>query len=108
MVGPALVTLVLLEPMDQGGHIDQPERAQRDRDFKGRAGHSRAPNASEAENRLIAPPATRASLYWTHRADLWNMDASMHQLEEYTPVGGWFKTAGGVDGNLVSGVCART
>jgi hypothetical protein len=42
-------------------------------------------------------------LFWTHRADLWNMDASMHQLEEYTPVGGWFKTAGG---NLASSAAA--
>ena len=86
MVGPALVTLVLLSAVDQGRHIDQPERAQRERDFKGRAGHSRAPSASEAENTLIAPPTTRASWVWTHTRDRWTMDASMPGPAQSTPV----------------------
>ena len=86
MVGPALVTLVLLSAVDQGRHIDQPERAQRDRDFKGRAGHSRAPNASEAENKLMAPPTTRASWVWTHTRDRWTMDTSMPGPAQSTPV----------------------
>ena len=91
MVAPALVTLIRLAPVEQGRHIDQPERAQRDRDFERQAGHSRAPNASEAENKLMAPPTTRASWVWTHTRDRWTMVASMPRPAQSTPVRGGIK-----------------
>src|SRR3954464_4201964 len=43
-------------------------------------------NASEAENKLMAPPTTRASWVWTHTRDRWTMDASMPRPAQSTPV----------------------
>ena len=103
LIARPTVTLVLSLRVCHTGDVHGDKFTNRNQHAEGGQAHSSAPKASEAENRLIAPRATRASLFWTQRADLWNMDASMHQLEEYTPVGGWFKTAGG---NLASSAAA--
>ena len=85
-IAAPLVTLVLFLRMRQTSNVNGGEPTKGRKDPYGGQGHSRAPKASEAENRLIAPPTTRASLFWTHTNVLWNMDASMHQPAQSTPV----------------------
>ena len=58
---PPIVTLALR--VCHTGHVYGDKFANGDQDTQGGQAHSSAPKASEAENKLIAPPTRRASLF---------------------------------------------
>jgi hypothetical protein len=54
--------ILLLAAMVHGGDIHHHKSPKNNPDFDSAQGHSRDPKASDAENRLMAPPRTSASL----------------------------------------------
>lgn len=58
-----MVTVLLISRVGHAGDVHGNKFANSSQHAEGGQAHSRAPKASEAENRLIAPPTTRASLF---------------------------------------------
>lgn len=63
LIAAPLVTLVQLWRMRPTGNVDGSEATKGCKDTDGGQGHRRAPKVSDAENKLIAPPTTRALLF---------------------------------------------
>ena len=61
--GAWILMILLLVAMVHGGDIHHHKSPKNNPDLDGVQGHSRDPKASDAENRLMAPPRTSASLF---------------------------------------------
>jgi len=63
LIMPPTAALVLFLEVFCTGYVDRCEPSRGRKDADGGQGHSRDPKASEAENKLVAPPTTRVSLF---------------------------------------------